>query len=285
MLLVNLVLFPYPQPSYRWVAAIPLFTGLFLLGAGALDKRMPRASHLKMVGWILFALFWSTYPNLLYFSEDGDIVNAAICFIGVYVLIYLAYHEWLSAQRLESPSALNWLAGATFLAGTLYFSMEMLLPVLRDGLINLVTVQTAWLLHLLGINAVQIGTTITYQDYPIHIIFACTAVQSLLLFAGMLGAMPKIEPRRRALALIATILPVYLLNLVRNAGVVVMTGSGFVSFELAHNVIAKAGSLLALVGLLFLTFWIVPELYDEIMSVLALPKRKGPLEELLGGKR
>jgi archaeosortase A (PGF-CTERM-specific) len=285
MLLVNIFLFPYPQPSYRWVTAVPLFGGLLLLGAGALYRQMPRASHLKMVGWVLFAIFWSTYPSLLYFSEGGDIVNAVICVVGVYVLVYLAYHEWLSAKRMESPSSLNWIAGATCLAGSLYFALEMLLPALRDGLIIVVADQTVWLMHLLGINAVQSGTTITYQSFPIHIIFACTAVQSLLLFVGMLGAMPRIEPRRRAVALLATVLPIYVLNLFRNAGVVLLSGGGYVSFEMAHNIIAKAGSLLALVGLLFLTFWIVPELYDEIMNVLSLPKRNGPLEQFFGGKR
>jgi archaeosortase A len=285
MLLVNFFLFPYPQPSYRWVTAIPLFAGLFLLGAGALDGRMPRASHLKMAGWVLFALFWSTYPNLLYFSEEGDIVNVAICVIGVYVLVYLAYHEWLSAERMESPSSLKWMAGATCLAGTIYFAMEMLLPSLSDGLIQVTATQTVWVLHLLGINAVQVGSTITYQNFPVHIIFACTAVQSLLLFVGMLGAMPGIKPGKRALGLVVTVIPIYVLNLFRNAGVILLSGGGYVSFDMAHNIIAKTGSLLALIGLLFLTFWIVPELYDEIMSVLALPKRKGPLEQLLGGKR
>jgi len=285
MLLVNFFLFPYPQPPYQWATAIPLFAGLILLGIGTLDRQLQRGSRMKMIGWVLFALFWSTYPNLLYFSEGGDIFNAAVCVIGVYVLIYLAYHEWLSVKRAEHPSSLNWIAGATFLAGIIYFSLELLLPTLRDGLIILVAGQTVWMLHLLGFNVTQSGAVITYNDFPIRIIFACTAVQSLLLFVGMLGALPKITPRRKALALLATVVPVYLLNLVRNTGVVILTGGGFVSFEMAHNVIGKVGSLLALIVILFLTFRIVPELYDDIMGVFSLPKRKGLLEQILGGNR
>jgi exosortase/archaeosortase len=57
---------------------------------------------------------------------------------------------------------------------------------------------------------------------------------------------------------------------------------------MAHNVIGKTGSLLALIVLLFITFKILPEMYDEIIGILDLPKRKGPVElfirRLLGRK-
>jgi len=284
MLVVNFFLFPYPSPSYQWSIAIPLFAGLLLLGAGVLDRMKKRGSQLKMTGWVLFALFWSTYPNLLYFSEEGDVFNTALCVVGVYVLVYLAYHEWLSKERDDHPSSLDWIAGATFLAGIIYFSLEMLLPSLRDGLILVVADQTVWLLRVFGVTVVQQGATILYNGFPVRIIFACTAVQSLLLFVGMIGAMPRVPWRRKAVGLLATVVPVYLLNLVRNAGVVWLTGGHVVSFDMAHNVIGKVGSLVALVALLFLTFRIVPELYDEIMGVVSLPKRKGPLERIFGRK-
>ena len=80
-----------------------------------------------------------------------------------------------------------------------------------------------------------------------------------------------------------TVVPIYFLNLIRNAGVVYMVGSGMTSFEMAHNVIGKTGSLLALILLLFLTFKIVPELYDELLGIINLPKRKGPVELFIGG--
>jgi len=80
------------------------------------------------------------------------------------------------------------------------------------------------------------------------------------------------------LGLLVTVVPIYFLNLIRNASVVYMVGSGMVSFELAHNVIGKTGSLLALIVLLFVTFKVVPELYDEILSIITLPRRNGPVE-------
>jgi len=284
MLIFGYVLFPYP-PSLlaRQLSFIPLFLGLILFGIGFFFKRKNTASTLKIVGWGMVAFFWATMPSFLYFSEGGDVFNAAVCIIGVYVLIYIAYHEWLSVQRNNHVSCLNWIAGGTFLAGIIYFTIENgILPGLKDWLIEFVAAQSTDLLHLFGVNASRNQALIIYNNTPVTIIFACTAVQSMVLFVGMIGALSRVNMKRKALGLLVTVVPIYLLNLVRNAGVVFMVGSGMVSFELAHNVIGKAGSLLALIVLLFVTFKLVPELYDEIVGIIDLPKRRGPVELFIG---
>ena len=56
------------------------------------------------------------------------------------------------------------------------------------------------------------------------------------------------------------------------------------SFYFMHHVIGKIGSLLALIILAFFAFNILPELYDNIMGLVDLPKRKGPLETYLSHK-
>jgi archaeosortase A (PGF-CTERM-specific) len=201
----------------------------------------------------------------------------------------VAYHEWLSIVRNESVSCLNWIAGGTFLAGIIYFTIENgIIPGLSDWLIETVAAQTADMLHLFGVNVTRTQDLLIYNNVPVTIIFACTAIQSIVLFVGMIGTLPRVSPKRKALGLLLTVVPIYFLNLIRNAGVVYMVGSGMTSFEMAHNVIGKTGSLLALIVLLFITFKIVPELYDEIIGIIDLPKRKGPLElflrRLLGKK-
>lgn len=284
MLIFGYVLFPYP-PSLlaRQLSFIPLFLGLILLGIGFFFRGKNTAITLKIVGWGMVAFFWATMPSFLYFSEGGDVFNAAVCIIGVYVLIYMAYHEWLSLKRNEHVSCLNWIAGGTFLAGIIYFTIENgILPGLKDWLIEFVAAQSTDLLHLFGVNASRNQALIIYNNTPVTIIFACTAVQSMVLFVGMIGALSRVNMKRKALGLLVTVVPIYFLNLVRNAGVVFMVGSGMFSFELAHNVIGKAGSLLALVVLLFVTFKLVPELYDEIVGIVDLPKRRGPVELFIG---
>ncbi len=280
MLIVGYLLFPYPPSSFaRQLSLIPLFLGLVFLGGGFLYWKKNTASWLKILGWGLFSLFWATMPSFLYFSEGGDVFNAAVCVIGVYVLLYIAYHEWLSISRNEPVSCLNWIAGGTFLAGIIYFTIENgIIPGLSDWLIENVAAQTSDVLHLFGVNVSRTADLIIYNNIPITIIFACTAIQSMVLFVGMIGALPRVRLKRKALGLLITVVPIYFLNLIRNAAVVYMVGSGMTSFEMAHNVIGKTGSLLALIVLLFITFKIVPELYDEIIGIIDLPKRKGPVE-------
>ena len=290
MLVVGYLLFPYPPSLFaRQLSFIPLFLGLILLGIGFFYRKKNIAGWLKILGWGLFSFFWATMPSFLYFSEGGDVFNAAVCIIGVYVLLYVAYHEWLAIKRNESVSCLNWIAGGTFLAGIIYFTIENgIVPGLKDWLIENVAAQTEDVLHLFGVNVTRMQDLILFNNIPITIIFACTAIQSMVLFVGMIGALPRVRLKTKALGLLVTVVPIYFLNLIRNAGVVYMVGSGLTSFEMAHNVIGKTGSLLALIVLLFITFKVVPELYDEIIGIIDLPKRKGPVElfiqRLLGKK-
>jgi archaeosortase A (PGF-CTERM-specific) len=280
MLIVGYVLFPYPPSEFaKQLSFIPLFLGLILLGIGFFYPRKNTASAVKIVGWGLFSFFWATMPSFLYLSEGGDVFNAVVCIVGVYVLLYIAYHEWLSMQRNDTVPCLNWIAGGTFLAGIIYFTIENgIIPGLKEWLIEVVAAQTTDVLHIFGIAAERSQDLIVYNNMPVTIIFACTAIQSMVLFVGMIGAISHANLKRKALGLLVTVVPIYFLNLIRNAGVVYMVGSGMVSFDLAHNVIGKAGSLVALVILLFITFKIVPELYDEIIGIIDLPKRKGPVE-------
>ena len=280
MLIVGYLFAPYPQTEFlKQLLNIPLFLGLFLLGIGFLLRNKKHGSSLKIAGWIVFSSFWATAPSSLYFSEGGDVFNAAVCIIGIYILIYMAYHEWLSIQRKNRPLCLNWIAGGTFFAGIIYFAIDSsIFPELRTGLIELVATHSTKVLHLFGVEASRQGSVILYNGIYINIIFACTAIQSMVLFVGMIGALPKIDLKRRLAALAVTVIPIYFLNLIRNAGVVYMVGADITSFEMAHNIIAKAGSLIALIALLFLTFKIVPELYNEILCIFDLPKRKGPVE-------
>ncbi|HVQ00158.1 MAG TPA: archaeosortase A [Candidatus Thermoplasmatota archaeon] len=279
MLLAGYVLFPYPPPlRATQLSYVPLFLGLILLGAGFLWRQKSTGSTLKTAGWMLFAAFWSTMPSFLYLSEDGDIFNASVCVIGVYILVYLAYQEWLSRKRNDHPESLNWIAGATFLAGIIYFTFEIAIPSLKDWFILFVAAQSTDLLHLLGVNATRVDSVIVYNNTPITIIFACTAIQSMVLFVGMIGAINRAAVKRRVFGLLVTVVPIYFLNLVRNAGVVIMVGNGMVSFDIAHNVIGKLASLLALILLLLLTFKVVPEMYDEILGIVNLTKRQGPVE-------
>lgn len=290
MLIVGYFIFPYP-PSVlaRQLIYIPLFLGLILLGIGFLWNDKIIGSKIKIFGWIIFSFFWATSPSYLYYSEGGDVFNAIVCIIGVYILMYMAYHEWLSIKRNEYISCLDWIAGGSFIAGMIYFIIDSnIFPEIKYALIDTVAAHSTALLNMLGLSAYKEGNTILFNGTPITIIFACTAIQASVLFIGMIGALHKINIKRRIIAIVITVIPIYFLNLVRNASVIFLVGGKITSFNIAHNVLSKIGALITLIALLFLVFKILPELYDEITCIFNLVKRKGPVENcfsnLLGKK-
>jgi len=287
MLIVGYYFFAYPiSDNVLSYLQIPMFLGLFLLIIGYFIKQIPTGNYIKISGWLIFAFYWSTQPMTLYIGEGNDFFNGAVCVIGVYVLCYIAYHEWLSVKRGENISCLNWIAGASGLAGIIYFGIEK--TFIADWLIDRVTEQSAYVTDFF-VNSIYIepGTSNIFIDgeYAVSIIFACTAVQSIVIFVGMIGVLPKIDMKRRAIGLAITIIPVYILNLFRNAMVGILVGKEITSFSMAHNIIAKSGSLIALIILLVIVIKIIPEVFDEIFCFVDLHKRNGPIEKIFRRKK
>jgi exosortase/archaeosortase family protein len=104
----------------------------------------------------------------------------------------------------------------------------------------------------------------------------------MVIFVGMIWALPKISFEKRLLGTVVTVIPVYILNLLRNAMVVFLVGNDITSFFMAHNVLSKIGSLIALVVLLFIIIKIIPEIFDEIICLTDIYKRNGPIEKMVG---
>jgi len=275
--------FYFQYPLQEWVKTIlplPLFIGLGLLAFGAFFKESSIAKKSRIMGWILFSFYWATQPNTLYYAEQQDIFNAALSIIGIYVLFYLAYHDWLTLQRKQDNYSLRWIAGAASIAGLIYFIVD-LTPLARI-LIDIVAVHSAIFLEVF-VDGVRIDAPlIFYNQANIRIIFACTAVQSMVLFVGMILPLPHVKNKKKIYGLLITILPIYVLNLIRNASITYLVGEyGDSFFSIAHNYIGKGGSLIALIVLLFVVAKIVPEIFDEILDLIDLPKQKGPIEQFI----
>ena len=266
--------------SISFFLQIPMFLGLIFLLVGFSIKKIPLGNILKILGWIIFAFYWAAQPSTLYFGEEGDIFNAAVCVIGVYVLFYIAYHEWLSIERNKNVSCLNWIAGASGIAGLIYFVIER--TFIADLLIKEVAWESASVLNLIVGNSYANGDVIFLDgSYVVTIIFACTAIQSMVIFVGMIGALPKIDIKRKIIGLLITVVPIYVLNLFRNALVTFLVGRNITDFNMAHNVISKAGSLAALIILLLIVVKIIPEVLNEILCLVDLHKRNGPIEKTI----
>jgi archaeosortase A (PGF-CTERM-specific) len=282
MLIVGYFIYPYDPDPDRLVMKllqIPIFLSLILLGIGFLIKKDGIGNKIKILGWMVFAFYWSTQPATLYISEGGDVFNAVVCIIGVYVLSYIAYHEWLSLKRNENIGCLNWIAGASCIAGLVYYIIER--TALQDWMIKVTADQSAWVINAIIGDGVAVGDGIFFNGhYVVTIIFACTAIQAMAIFIGMIGVIPKVDIKRRVYGLLVTLIPIYFLNLFRNAMVVFLVGNNITDFNIAHNYISKTGSLITLIILLFIVIKIIPEIFDEIISLTDLYKRNGPLEKI-----
>lgn len=288
---------------FNIVSLVILFTGLSFLGYGFFRKRFrgkirekfrkkERNRHLFLaIGWLIFAIYWAIQPEFLYWKGEEDIVNASFCIIGVYFLSYIAYHEWLSHSRGEKKSlnkSLDFLAGTAFISAFFYFIIEK--TMMGGLLIKVVAEQTAWMMRSFGFDVVACGikdlsfggvyVPIKFNNViSVQLILACTGLQSMMIFIGAICSLNDVDASRRWKAFFATVPMIYLLNIFRNVGVIYgMEVMGF-DFYLMHNVIGKFGSLIVLIILAFAVFHILPELYDDIVGLLNLPKRNGPVEK------
>ena len=264
----------------EWIDLL-LLAGLLLEGAGFLYKG-DKNHRLRELGWAALALYWPLRSPE--FIGIGDFTNAFFCLAALPFFLYLAYQEELSFRYGEEHRGLEFISGAAFIAGISYLAVEWV-PIISGTLINTVAGQSVWLFNamtgqhftVIPVNYSDSEMGAVVPQANIRIVLACTAIQSMFIAAGViLASHGKRGAKIRALAL--DISAIYLLNLVRNAGVIYLTYYGITSFEVAHNEIGKGGSLIALIILLFITFDMIPELYDDIYSLTELPKRVSRLK-------
>ena len=255
---------------------ILMFSSLLLLGAGFLYRKDVK-HRFRAAGWVLMAVYWPF--NAPYYIGIGDYVNTFFCLIALPFFFYLAFQEEISFRRNEEHRGLEFIAGAAFIAGVPYYLLEWF-PQISGPLIYSVAKQSVWLFNLMSgehFTALpptyvdgELGSSV--PEVNVRIILACTAIQSILIAAGVVLANHGVL-RQKLKALIMNVTVIYGLNIFRNAGVMYLVHYGITDFETAHNTIAKTGSLIALIVLLFITFEMIPELYDDIVSLAQLPKR------------
>ncbi|WP_455391828.1 archaeosortase A [[Eubacterium] cellulosolvens] len=180
------------DPVIYNITLVILFVGLVLLFAGFLLKDR-RPSHLILIlGWVLFGVFWLL--QVPHFIELGDSFNAVFCFLGFVLFLYFSFHEVLNVRWNEYLYSLNYIAGVSAVAGIFYYLFERVEP-LTKGLIYIVASQSVWVLRLFGVDTGlgEFGTSVDTSEISlgvtgtgIGIILACTGIQSIAIFVGIL---------------------------------------------------------------------------------------------------
>lgn len=265
---------------------IILWLALGLMVASSIIPRKYRVRKLVGgIGWGIFSIYWGYQP--LHYIETLDYANAlltivlAIFCILVTVVMFHEYregplqmiknkqvkHSEFSVQdRSDSLDITSMLTSASSLGALVYFPFANF-PSLNTWIIGEVASQVIWVLQYFKIPAyLEAWNLITLNGYTVEIILACTAIESIALFIGLICAV-RAPLNRLAAAFIVSVPVIYVLNLIRDIFVVVAYGEqwfGVDSFVIAHNYIAKAGSGIALFIISYAVLRILPELLEMI---------------------
>ncbi len=226
-------------------------------------------------GWVLFSIHWGFQPQK--YMEIQDYYNTGIVILGAILSAFIAYimlKIYVTRKKFDhrsrDVSALLSITRATAVGGFLYFIFATI-PFMKAWLIGTVTDQTVWLLNLVGVPAERLKWNLyAVNGLPVEIILACTAIESISLFAGFITS---IRPSTiRMLKALAVSIPViYILNLMRvvftsSAYGLAWFGSADYSFHISEHFITKIGSTLALMLIAYVVFRLLPELLDIMID-------------------
>ncbi|AAM31097.1 archaeosortase A [Methanosarcina mazei] len=253
------------------------------------SSAIPRTSRVRKLiggtGWGVFSIHWGYQP--LHYIEVQDYANVALTFLFALFCLLVAYimlreyrkgplvlknnrevmHLPVSSQTEGDPLDItSMLTSASALGALVYFPFANF-SFLNTWIIGNVTSQVTWVLQYFGFPAyMKAWNMITLNGYTVEIILACTAIESIALFMGLIGSV-RAPLTRLVPAFVVSVPVIYVLNLIRDIFVVVAYGEqwfGTDSFIIAHNYIAKAGSGIALFLISYAVLKILPELLAMI---------------------
>jgi archaeosortase A (PGF-CTERM-specific) len=244
--------------------------GLFLL-ALAFRKR-----EVGALGWMLFAVYCS-YEVAYYFNK-GEYFEAS------FALVFLAFTLILTALMLKTESRVGEtgeeellfaITKIALITAAFYFPIAEI-PALANLLIYVTTKITTTVLNLFSVGVYMVYPSSIYTTNgsfhevykPIEIILDCTAIQSMVLFIGLVFGV-NAPLRRKLKAFLVSVPTIYVLNIVRNVFVAaayfeLWFGSPLKSFYIAHGVIAKIFVMISLIAVAYAVFVILPEALDII---------------------
>ncbi|KAF5413368.1 MAG: hypothetical protein C5S43_00250 [Candidatus Methanocomedens sp.] len=289
--------------SFLWISLF-FFIIASLLPQKFKLQRMPVGA----VGWIFFAVYWALQP--LYYIKEGDIsmvllmvLVAFFCLIIAHLMIS-TYSMSKKGMPLDNPvdRPKTLLAVTTVSAiGCLFYFPFAEIESMNHLIIQTVTTQTFWLSQQVGFSVERVDwNMIRLGIYRVEIVLACTAIESMALFFGLiLGTRAGVK--KVFIALMASIPVIYILNLIRNTFVIgaygyEWFGSGpmivnlfgkeyplhdSASFYLSHHLMAKGGSGIALFFIAYVVLKTLPELLDLIDNLWKLVK--DDLNHIRGG--
>jgi len=240
-------------------------------------------------GWIFIAGY-CYFEASHYFAQD-EYFDASLALVFLAFSLLLAFFM-LKPMSVPAPGEKGeadlffTITKVALITAVFYFPFSEI-PFLYDSLIYSTAKITATMLNLFNPGSV-------YMDYPpsfiyststsfdVEIILACTAIQSMVLFIGLIFGV-NAPMRRKLKAFFVSVPVIYGLNIFRNVFVVTayfeqwfasprwqwflqwfIRAPSSQSFDIAHNVIARIGVMISLIIIAYAVFVILPEALDLV---------------------
>lgn len=253
------------------------------LGLLVIASVIPSQNKLKYYfagfGWCIFGVYWISLSPHYYMV--GDYVNIVLTLLAAAVSVFIGYTflrpdkttTW-EVNGTDLTTSLSMVTTAAAIGGMSYYLFSEL-PAMNHWLISTVTDQTVWIASAFGVTIDRVDwNLLAVNGYKVEIILACTAIESIAMFFGLIVSV-RASFKRLASAFLVSIPVIHILNLIRNVFVVnaygmLWFGEPETSFYIAHTVIAKAGSLIALFLIAYAVLKILPEIIDMIDGIVNL---------------
>jgi archaeosortase A (PGF-CTERM-specific) len=224
--------------------------------------------YTSIFAWVtIIIVLFSGVPSWI---EESNILYPVMAVLSVPFL-------WATIRMLMRDDIvmfqLTRAAGVSFL---IYAPFGFYEP-LGNFLISIVVQHTGIILNCIHFPFDQVlWSTVQHGIFRVEIILACTGIQAIAIMLGVSAAVPT-TTRQKILAFLLIVPPVYVLNLLRNTGVIMayteqwfkklpdIAGSaepGYSSFFWAHNIVAEGLALLFLILLAYGLFRLIPDLAD-----------------------
>jgi len=230
-------------------------------------------------GWLFFSVHWALQWQ--HYLELGDYTNVVLTVLAAVFSVFIGLVLMRQDKSLlgnvngiSTMGSISMASTAAAIGGLSYFVFSEI-PSMNTWIISTVTDQTIWVASLFGVMITRLDwNLIAVNGFKVEIILACTAIESIALFIGIIASV-RAPFKRLASAFLVSVPVIYGLNLIRNVFVVGAYGMTWfgdpdMSFYIAHTLIAKTGSLVALFIIAYAVLKILPEIVDMIDGILNL---------------
>lgn len=266
-------------------------------------KSLPETKQqtLFTVGWLIFALFWASRFEYYVFKTRSFIYLLLVPTTALFCVTLASSAIQLIRTRTQTPTEYKRITIGATVASLLYMPFT-LISQLREASIELVAVQTFYVIKLLEISNVTLGTgpefgyesalifTTNSQILTTYIAPNCTGIGSMAVVVAILWITNR-TTKQKLLYSILSVGLIHILNIGRNVMIAIGFGKqwfafleptiaplmgyndpNLVSFFIVDKIFAQLGSAIVLLILFYYFLQWFPELQTTIKNLITLFK-------------